>query len=84
MAIAIVVFTRWDPWRAGAGALLFGCSTALGIRWQGEAIGGIEIPYQFFQALPYLLTLAILAMGRGRDTSAPRALGTPFRRGAAA
>jgi simple sugar transport system permease protein len=80
VALALVVFARWDPWRAGAGALLFGCAAALGIRLQGRALGGIEVPYQFFQALPYLLTLAVIAMSGRRGAAAPRALGQFFRR----
>jgi simple sugar transport system permease protein len=80
LALAIVVFSRWDPWRAGGGALLFGCATALGIRLQGEAIAGLELPYQLFQALPYLLTLGILALTRAAGAAAPPSLGTPFRR----
>lgn len=80
VALALVVFARWDPWRAGAGALLFGCATALGIRLQGQPVGGVEVPYQLFQALPYLLTLAVIAAGGRRGESAPRALGRFFRR----
>jgi simple sugar transport system permease protein len=80
VALALVVFARWDPWRAAAGALLFGCATALGIRLQGEDVGGVEVPYQLFQALPYLLTLAVIAASGGRGAAAPAALGRFFRR----
>ncbi|MFN0152133.1 MAG: ABC transporter permease [bacterium] len=80
LALAIVVFSRWDPWRAGAGALLFGCATALGIRLQGQPVAGFDIPYQFFQALPYVLTLAILAFARSRVSAAPPSLGVHYRR----
>jgi general nucleoside transport system permease protein len=80
LALAIVVFARWDPWRALGGALLFGCAAALGIRLQGEPVAGVELPYQLFQALPYLLTLAILAFSRAQHAAAPPALGTHFRR----
>lgn len=80
LALAIVVFSRWDPWRAAAGALLFGCATALGIRLQGQPVAGADVPYQLFQALPYLLTLAILAFGRSRASAAPPSLGVHYRR----
>jgi simple sugar transport system permease protein len=80
LALAIVVFARWDPWRAFGGALLFGCAAALGIRLQGEPVAGALLPYQLFQALPYLLTLAILAFSRAQHAAAPPALGTHFRR----
>ncbi len=80
LALAIVVFSRWDPWRAGAGALHIGCATALGIRLQGQPVAGFDIPYQFFQALPYVLTLAILAFARSRVSGAPASLGAHYRR----
>ncbi len=80
VALALVVFARWDPWRAGVGALLFGCASAIGIRLQGQGIAGVEVPYQLFQALPYLLTLFVIAGSGRRGESAPRALGRFYRR----
>ena len=53
VALAIVVFARWTPLGAVFGSLLFGLAMALQVRLQGQ--GGI--PYQFFQMLPYALTL---------------------------
>ena len=79
VALAIVVFARWSPPGGVGGALLFGLAMALQVRLQGRAILGLEIPYQFFQALPYALTLAVLARGPRRTGGAPAALARPYR-----
>lgn len=78
VALALVVFARWRPWAAMGGALLFGLFDAVQLRLQGQATA---VPYELFLALPYLLTLAALVV-RGRTSSAPLALGEPFRRSA--
>lgn len=80
VALAIVVFARWRPWGGAGGALLFGLAMALQVRLQGRAAGGVEIPYQFFQALPYALTLVVLARLRSGRAGAPAALARPWRR----
>jgi simple sugar transport system permease protein len=75
VALAIVVVARWNPWGGAAGALLIGLATSLQVRWQGNPWLGLEIPYQFFQMLPYALTLAVLAGASRRGLRAPAALG---------
>jgi ABC-type uncharacterized transport system permease subunit len=80
VALAIVVFARWSPWRGLLGALLFAFAMSLQVRLQGQGILGVEIPYQFFQMLPYALTLFVLAAAAGRGTGAPAALGRTYRR----
>jgi simple sugar transport system permease protein len=76
VALAIVVFARWTPLGAIGGSLLFGLAMALQVRLQGQ--GGI--PYQFFQMLPYALTLIVLATAPRRGAGAPAALAIPWRR----
>ncbi len=71
IAIAVVVLGRWHPVGAMVAALLFGAASALQFALQAT---GWHVPYQFFLALPYLLTLAALAGVAGR-TRAPAALG---------
>ncbi len=71
IAIAIVVLGRWNPVGAGLAALLFGLATALQFALQAA---GLDVPYQFFLMLPYLLTLFALAGAVGRG-QAPAALG---------
>ena len=74
LALALVVFARWKPLRLIPGALLIGGATALAYRLQ--AGGATRIPYAVFLALPGLLALLALVVGRGRG-GAPKALGTP-------
>jgi simple sugar transport system permease protein len=81
VALAIVVFARWNPWGGLGGALLFGLAMSLQVRLQGRVPYGVEIPYQFFQALPYALTLAVLARSSRRGAGSPAALAKPFVRG---
>jgi general nucleoside transport system permease protein len=74
IALAVVVFARWTPLGALVGALLFGLASALQFQFQAADLG---VPYQLFLMLPYLVTLAVLALSRG-VARAPRALGTPY------
>lgn len=71
IAIAIVVLGRWHPVGVAAAALLFGAASALQYLFQAM---GWQLPYQLFLALPYLLTLVVLASVSGR-AAAPAALG---------
>jgi general nucleoside transport system permease protein len=78
MALAAMIFGKWHPVGALWACLLFGFLDALAIRLQGTQLPGIgEIPVQFIQALPYLLTVILLAGFIGKAI-APRALGSPY------
>ncbi len=78
MALAAMIFGNWRPVPAFAACLLFGFLDAAAIRLQGVALPIIgEVPVQGIQALPYLLTVILLAGFIGRSI-APRALGLPF------
>jgi general nucleoside transport system permease protein len=57
--------------------VLFGFLDALSIRLQGASIGGVSVPVQAIQALPYVLTVVLLAGFIGR-AYAPKALGVPY------
>jgi simple sugar transport system permease protein len=57
--------------------LLFGFTEAIAIQLQGVRYGGEEIPNQFIQIIPYLLTIIVLAGFIG-TSRAPRALGLPY------
>ncbi len=76
LALAIVIFGKWHPWGALGAALFFGAANAL--QFQFQALG-LDVPYQFFLMLPYILTLLVLAGFVGRST-APAALAKPYRR----
>jgi simple sugar transport system permease protein len=66
-----VVLGRWRPAGVAGAALLFGAAGAL--QYLFQALGS-TLPYQLFLAVPYLLTLVVLAGVAGR-TAAPAALG---------
>ncbi len=78
IALALVVFASWRPWRVYAGALLFGGATVLQLHAQAASIG---LPGQLLSALPYLATilaLVVLSLRDRRGSVAPGSLGTPF------
>jgi ABC-type uncharacterized transport system permease subunit len=75
IALALVVFGRWEPLLALAGGLLFGVINAIQIRFQ---FLGSQIPAQFLVMMPYLLTILVMLVGRVRK--APSALGVPYTR----
>jgi simple sugar transport system permease protein len=77
IAIALVIFSTWNPLRAAAGAYLFGGVDALGFRIQ--VLGGTTSSY-FLRMLPYLFTLAVLLLVtmRSRRSGMPGNLGRPY------
>jgi len=78
MALAAMIFGNWRPVPALWACLLFGFLDAAAIRLQGVVLPGIgEVPVQAIQALPYLLTVILLAGFVGRS-AAPVALGQPY------
>ena len=78
MALAALIFGRWHPVGAFWACLLFGFLDAAAIRLQGVQVPGMgEVPVQFIQALPYLLTVVLLAGFIGKAV-APQALGKPY------
>lgn len=72
IAIAIVVLGRWHPMGVLGAALLFGAARSLDTVFQ--AMGWRDVPYQLFLAIPYVLTLVVLAFASARSR-APSALG---------
>jgi simple sugar transport system permease protein len=78
MALAAMIFGKWHPGGALAACLLFGFLEAVAIRLQGVSLPVIgAVPVQAIQALPYLMTVVLLAGFIGR-AYAPKALGTPY------
>ncbi|MBM7114194.1 ABC transporter permease subunit [Archangium primigenium] len=78
MALAATVFGRWTPLGALLAGLFFAAGSALRIGLASSAPGLMTIiPQGFLLALPYLLTLVLLAV-QGRRTHAPAALGVPY------
>lgn len=78
LALAALVFGKWRPWPTLAACLLFAFTDAVQVRLQGVALPLIgTIPVQFIQALPYVLTVLLLAGFVGRAV-APKASGVPY------
>jgi simple sugar transport system permease protein len=83
IAIALVIFSMWDPLKAAAGALLFGFINAF--QFYCQAAGLTLVPSYILRMLPYLFTIGVLAVITHWKTAkqrvgAPAALGVPFER----
>lgn len=80
IALALVVFSAWRPWRLLAGAYLFGA--VMTFELHAKAAGINIVPPEFLAALPYLATILVLALISARKSvgaAAPACLGQPFR-----
>ena len=79
IALAIVVFASWKPWRVLIGAYLFGGITVLQLNLQ---VAGSAIPVEYLSMAPYLITIVVLVImsagKRGKANGAPAALGQNF------
>jgi general nucleoside transport system permease protein len=83
IAIALVIFALWNPYRALLGALLFGGVNAIQFRLQAA---GTTIPAPFLNMLPYIFTIFVLTIvtvyeSVSKRIGAPAALGLPYVRG---
>jgi ABC-type uncharacterized transport system permease subunit len=81
VALAMVIFGTWEPWRTALGAYLFGGVQALQLRLQAV---GVAMPVHLLMMAPYVFTIVVLALA-SRETvrwrlGAPAALGIPYRR----
>ena len=77
MALAALIFANWRAWPALFACLLFGFLQAIGNLMQGARVAGIEIPVQFFNMLPYVMTVVLLAGFIGKSVP-PKADGQPY------
>ncbi len=77
IALAALIFAKWRPWYALGATLLFGLLQAIALRFQSIELAGIPLPVQFMDALPYILTVVILAGFVGKAIP-PRAGGEPY------
>jgi general nucleoside transport system permease protein len=80
IALALVVFGGWNPWRIADAALIFGGAEALQLRIQAL---GVAIPHALLLAVPYILTIAVIAAFAGK-ASYPAAMNMPYPRRSAA
>ena len=77
IALAALIFAKWKPVPAMFTCLLFGFLDALQIRLQGVELLGVQVPVQAIQALPYVLTVVLLAGFIGKAIG-PKAGGVPY------
>ena len=77
IALAALIFANWRPWRALGATFLFGLMEAVANRFPSLELGPITVPSMVMTALPYILTVIILAGFIGRATP-PRAGGEPY------
>ena len=76
IAVALVIFSKWDPLRAIAGALLFSAAVAFQLLLQSS---GVQVSPFLLDTIPYILTLMVLiAWGGNRRQSAPASLGRVY------
>lgn len=79
IALALVVFASWNPWRVLFGALLFGLARRANFFLQDA---GVSVPAEVLSMLPYVLTIVVLVVWGSRDlrrrVGAPAALGLAF------
>ena len=76
IALAAVIFGRWNAGGVLIACLFFGFCDALQIRLQ---VGSYNIPYQFFQMIPYIATVVVLA-AIGMKKAGPKSCGKPYRK----
>jgi simple sugar transport system permease protein len=77
IALAALIFAKWRPWHALYACLLFGFLQAIALRYQNIDLGVFVVPVQAMDALPYILTVVILAGFVGKAIP-PRAGGEPY------
>ncbi len=77
IALAAMIFAKWRPWHALGAVWLFGLLEAVANRFQNIEILGLAVPVQAMQALPYILTVVILAGFVGKAIP-PRAGGSAY------
>ncbi|MFY0681480.1 MAG: ABC transporter permease [Thalassovita sp.] len=78
IALALVVFASWKPWRVLLGACLFGGVNVLQLNLQAA---GVAIPVEYLAMSPYIITIFVLVIMSGDRAGAPAALGKVFHAG---
>jgi simple sugar transport system permease protein len=78
IAVALVIFSIWNPYRALVGSYFFGGLDIIGFRIQGK---GFPVSQYFLDMLPYLVTIIVLvavSLRKSKENSPPKALGLPY------
>lgn len=78
IAVALVIFATWNPYKAILGSYLFGGLDIIGFRLQGTRFA---VSQYLIDMLPYIVTIAVLVIvstKKAKDSSPPKGLGTPY------
>ncbi len=81
MALAALIFGKWNPWGVLFASFFFGFMKTLGqLAIINDTLKSFEIPMEFYNALPYVMTLVAL-MVFSRNIVGPKAAGEPYDKG---
>jgi simple sugar transport system permease protein len=81
LALAVMIFGQWKPWRIALAALLFGLFRALSNVYAGfDFLVALNIPGSVYNMLPYIISLLVLAF-TSKNSRAPKAEGIPYDKG---
>jgi simple sugar transport system permease protein len=81
LALAVMIFGQWKPWRIAMAALLFGLFRALSNVYAGfDFLVALNIPGSVYNMLPYIISLLVLAF-TSKNSRAPKAEGIPYDKG---
>lgn len=81
LAVAVLIFGQWKPWRVFGAAMFFGALKTISAAYSGiPLLYNLNIPKVVYEILPYVATLAILVL-TSKNSQAPKALGEPFDKG---
>ncbi|MBE5804211.1 MAG: ABC transporter permease [Clostridiales bacterium] len=81
LALAVMIFGQWKPFRSALAALLFGFFRALGNVYTGfDLLKNLNLPSSVYNMLPYIISLIVLAL-TSKSSLAPKAEGIPYDKG---
>ena len=81
LALAVMIFGQWKPFRIALAALLFGFFRALGNVYTGfDLLNSLNLPSNVYNMLPYIISLVVLAL-TSKNSLAPKAEGIPYDKG---
>lgn len=80
LALAVMIFGQWKPWRIAASAILFGAFRAIADAYMGFDVLVELVSGEFYKMLPYIISLIVLAF-TSQSSKAPKAEGIPYDKG---
>jgi simple sugar transport system permease protein len=81
LAIAVLIFGQWKPWKILGASLFFGLMKAIAAAYSGiPFLASMGIPSYLYKMVPYIATMVVL-MFTSKNSQAPRASGVPFDKG---